>query len=107
MKMNGSDLEFKDGDKKTAILNKLAPFEDNFRQTISWNTSGAVTTFNTNTNTISAEVASSTTNSSTVNLTFKFNYSTNELANYGAAEGSDYVAESTETPLHRYILRYI
>lgn len=99
MKMNESNLEFKDGDKKTAILNKLAPFEDNFRQTISWNTSGAETPFNTNTNTISAEVASSTTNSSTVNLTFKFNYSTNASANYGAAEESDYVAEAKETPL--------
>ena len=74
MVMNGGNLQFKDAATKTAVFNRLAPFEDNFMQTISWDTS-ASTTFSGST--ISATIpAVYDASAKKIPLTFQFNYAT-------------------------------
>ena len=78
MSLSGDTLQFKSGDAKTTFLNKIAPYEDNFMQEISWDTS-VDTSFSSDT--ISATVPAVYDDTRPINVTFKFSYAVDDYTN--------------------------
>ena len=100
MQMSDSTLQFKDATSKTTFLNKIAPYEDNFMQEISWNTSVSTSFSN---NTISADVPAVYDENKPINVTFRFNYSVSDYTSTGTEYSEDYITvdvPSADRPNH-------
>lgn len=100
MQMSDSTLQFKDATSKTTFLNKIAPYEDNFMQEISWDTSVSTSFSN---NTISAVVPAVCDDNKPINVTFRFNYSVSGYTSTGTDYSEDYISvdvPSADRPNH-------
>lgn len=114
MTISGNALTFKSDADKTAFLNLVAPAEDNFMKDIVWITNDVVPTYNAETNTLSATIQSSQSDT-TIKLNVQFPYEHEDEAGDFAAiltdgkatmQDIDTVAVGTHAPKYSQVLSF-
>lgn len=105
MKLENGDLSFKSDDDKSAFLNSVAPYENNFMTNLSWNTSAVEPVFSGGT--LSGEVAS-TEETRKIKLNIKFPYAHKGESDKFAAEGESPVklTDPAVEPVKTYAPEY-